>query len=271
MGKRVESPSSINTFKQCPRKYFYQYIEKLPTFPTIHTVRGNIVHSVLEDFYTVDVSSFTQEDYPVRFKVEIQKLLLRQWSASREELQRLHLTSDELRMYFEETMLMVLNWCDHFVRDLAKELPKHSSLSDAFQAITPLREKEFVSERHSLRGFVDAIHFVGDEVHILDYKTSSSTDIKESMRLQLALYCLLYKEQHGVLPNKVGIFFLRDTVRMMKVDPFAMEQAEREIAELHHHTSSTDKKADYHKNITALCKWKTGQCDFYDICKPYSG
>ena len=59
MAKRVESPSSINTFLQCNRKYYYQYIEKLPTKPSIHTVRGNIAHSTLENFYALDVSSFT--------------------------------------------------------------------------------------------------------------------------------------------------------------------------------------------------------------------
>ena len=31
MPKRVQSPSSISTYKQCPRKYFYQYVLKLPT------------------------------------------------------------------------------------------------------------------------------------------------------------------------------------------------------------------------------------------------
>jgi ATP-dependent helicase/DNAse subunit B len=53
MPKRVQSPSSINTYNQCPRKYYYQYILKLPTRPSIHLVRGNIAHSVLEDFFSI--------------------------------------------------------------------------------------------------------------------------------------------------------------------------------------------------------------------------
>ena len=31
----------------------------------------------------------------------------------------------------------------------------------------------------------------------------------------------------------------------------------------------TEKKDDYQKNITPLCKWSTGQCDFYTVCKPF--
>ena len=68
MAKRVESPSSINTFKQCKRKYYYQYIEKLPTLPNIHQVRGNIAHSVLEDFFDTEISEFTTENYKLKFK-----------------------------------------------------------------------------------------------------------------------------------------------------------------------------------------------------------
>ena len=61
MAKRLESPSSINTFKQCKRRYYYRYIEKLPTISNIHQVRGNIAHATLEHFFDIDVSSFTPE------------------------------------------------------------------------------------------------------------------------------------------------------------------------------------------------------------------
>ena len=49
--KKVQSPSSIKTYKQCPRKYYYSYILGLEQPPNVHTVRGNIAHSVLEHFF----------------------------------------------------------------------------------------------------------------------------------------------------------------------------------------------------------------------------
>ncbi|MEK6900704.1 MAG: PD-(D/E)XK nuclease family protein, partial [Nanoarchaeota archaeon] len=87
MGKRVESPSSINTFKQCQRKYYYQYIEKLPTFPSIHTVRGSIAHSCLEHIYDLDASMLTEQNYKQKFREAIQKLLVYHWNASKEEVE----------------------------------------------------------------------------------------------------------------------------------------------------------------------------------------
>ena len=49
----MQSPSSINTYKQCPRKHFYQYILNLPTKPSIYLIRGSIVHEVLEKFFDI--------------------------------------------------------------------------------------------------------------------------------------------------------------------------------------------------------------------------
>jgi RecB family exonuclease len=271
MAKRVESPSSINTFKQCKRKYYYNYLAKLPTKPSIHTVRGNIAHSTLEDFYDVDVSSFSHEHHHQQFKVALQRLLLKQWGAYKEELSSLSLPKEKLQFYFEETLFMILNWCKHFLEELEQELPKHNnSILETFKAITPTREKEYRSETYSVRGFVDAIRFVGDDVYIIDYKTNSKPEIKDSIKLQLAIYCLLYEEEHGHLPKKVGVFFLREKLQMLDVDVSMVERAKREIAQIHAHTSSTENEKDYTQTVTGLCKWRTGQCDFYDTCRPHN-
>ena len=109
MAKRIESPSSINTFKQCPRKYYYQYVEKLPTLPNIHQIRGNIAHSCLEQFYNLDVSMYTLENYQLNFRKAIQKLLIHQWTVYKSRLESLRLSPDQISFYFEETMLMMMN------------------------------------------------------------------------------------------------------------------------------------------------------------------
>ena len=45
------SPSAINSYYKCPREYYYTYIGKLKTKPSIHLVKGSIVHKTLEDFF----------------------------------------------------------------------------------------------------------------------------------------------------------------------------------------------------------------------------
>lgn len=270
MAKRIESPSSINTFKQCQRKYYYQYIEKLPTFPSIHTVRGNIAHSCLEHFYDIDTSSFTTENYKQKCREAIHKLLIYHWRAQKRELEKLGLVPDQICFYFEETLLMLLNWSNQFFENLEETRhQKEISLQEAFAYLTPVREMQYVSDNYSVRGFIDAIQHLEDEVHIIDYKTNSSLEVKDSIRLQLAIYSLLYFEKHGKMPSKAGIFFLRHKLKLVPVDEELLKLAKTEIELIHAHTSATEKKEDYPKSIGPLCKWNGGQCDFYEVCKPH--
>ncbi len=270
MAKRVESPSSINTFKQCPRKYYYQYIAKLPVLPNVHQVRGNIAHSTLENFYNLDLSGLNDENYGLKFREMIQKLFLFYWNAYQPKLKELKLNRDQEQFYFEETMLMLMNWVNQFVEEIKPLIgPKGLSVPEAFQILTPIREQEFSSDRYSVRGFIDAIHHVEDEVRIIDYKTNSSFEMKDGIKLQLAIYSLLYFEKHGKIPSKVGIFFLRHKIKWMKVDQELLDLAKREIELIHAHTSITDRIEDYPKCPGNLCKWSTGKCDFYEVCKPF--
>ncbi len=270
MAKRIESPSSINTFKQCTRKYYYQYIVKYPTVPNIHQVRGNIVHSTLENFYNIDTTNITEENYNLKFKEIVQKLFLNYWNEYKPKLQSLHLNKDQEQFYFEETMLMLLNWTNHFLEDFKTLLnQKKISPQEAFFILTPIREQEFTSDKYAVHGFIDAIHHIDDEVHIIDYKTNASFDVKDSIKLQLGIYSLLYYETYGKMPSKVGIFFLRHKLKTFKVDQTLLDLAQREIEMIHNHTSKTAEIEHYPKVITPLCKWSTGQCDFYNVCKPH--
>ncbi len=272
MAKRIESPSSINTFKQCQRKYYYQYIAKLPTLPNIHQVRGNIAHSTLESFYEFDASMVTTDNCAQRIHARIQELFVRHWQRYTQELDKLHLNNDQQMFYFEETMLMLMNWANQFIQDLqAQAAVKNISFPEAFQQLTPIREQRFHSDHYSVQGFIDAIHQVEDQIQIIDYKTNASFEFKDAIKLQLAIYSLLYFEKHGIKPSKVGIFFLRHKLKLMDVDEELLDLARREIELVHAHTSRHEGLEQYPRCTGPLCKWSTGQCDFFEVCKPFEG
>ena len=79
-----------------------------------------------------------------------------------------------------------------------------------------------------------------------------------------------YYEKHGKMPSKVGIFFLRHKLKMINVDEDLLKLARRELELIHGHTGLTSEMIDYPRTITGLCKWSTGQCDFYNTCKPHN-
>ena len=76
---RIQSPSSILTHKQCPRKYFYKYVMKLPTVTSIHAVRGKIIHEVLEEFFDLNVEPINNEHYEFELKVILQNMFKNKW------------------------------------------------------------------------------------------------------------------------------------------------------------------------------------------------
>lgn len=263
--RRIESPSSINTYKQCPRKYFYQYVMSYPTSYNVHTVLGGVCHSVLDRFFEQDIKSCTELDFDVAFRGRVQELLLQEWHEAKPKLAKIGVTNEQGRYYFEEAALMLLNWVDKFV---AKIRDHPGGLHDAFETLTPVREKEYKSPSLSVRGFIDAIEKIGGQVRLMDYKTSKRFEINTEYKLQLSIYALMYGEEHGKIPSQVGIYFLKDPYQfeyILSVNQEMIDHARLEI-EMMHLNSQSSNVVDYPKKVSGLCKWSTGQCDFYGRC-----
>ncbi len=264
MKKKVQSPSSIKTYNQCPRKYYYTYILQIETPPNIHQVRGNIAHSVLEHFFDIDTKSISLENYEAHLKLIIQQLLLKEWQNVKLKLETLELTHDKQIFYFEETLTMLFNWLELFCAKLSKQ---QGTFPERFAKLTPIREQLFVSEKYNAKGIIDAIESQGDgTIRLMDYKTSSTENLNEHL-LQLAIYCLLYSDKYGTMPKQAGVYFLKGNETTVDVDEKLLEMAKKEIEHVHKATQTEDVN-QYPKNPGPLCKWSSGHCAFYDICRP---
>ncbi|MBW2964826.1 PD-(D/E)XK nuclease family protein [Candidatus Woesearchaeota archaeon] len=267
MAKRLQSPSSINTYKQCPRKYFYQYKLKYPTKENIHTVRGGIVHEALEKFYTADLSSISPDTYKQSLSSHLKNLFDKYWRAGSTRLHKLGLSDDQLTFYYTESVQMLANWISHLFNDIDKELAKNIAFPVAFRKLAPIAmEKEYRDSELMVRGFIDVIHQDDQDIILMDYKTSKSDEFKPEYMLQLGIYAVLYEKQHGKYPTKVGLWLLKHKPVTIKVTPELVKNALFEIEQIHFATDS-DTISDYPKKVSPLCKYSTGQCDFYDICQ----
>jgi len=266
--RRIESPSSINTYKQCPRKYFYQYIEELETSPSIHLIRGKIAHSVLEDFFKLDINKISK-NYDFEFKIILHDLLGQHWRAAKEELSTLGLTDSKVNFYLEETKQMIQFWLLDLLQNL-NCLVKENSLANAFDTLRPRTELYLCSKKHGVQGYIDAVHEIDGKIKLIDYKTSKRDHINDAYRLQLAIYALLYEEEYGKRPDEVGIHFLKFCEKSFCVDEKLTAHASSECSQMHKNTVSDDMH-DYPKNKTPLCKWHSGQCDFFNECNKNQG
>jgi len=253
---RTQSPSSINIYLQCPRRYYYQYILKLPTLPSIHLIRGSVVHKVLECFFT---DSFSEDDIQVKLLLSLKKL----WS--KENFTTINLTKEETEWYYNESQMMLINWSSQFINKLNNLVEKGLTKSEAFKVLTPIVEEHYKSESLNLQGYIDAIENDNGKIRLMDYKTSKRFHINKAYQLQLGIYALLYQEKHNKMPDEVGVYFLKDTEKVLSVTESLINNAKDTVKKIHEATDSKE-ICDYSKQKSPLCKWATGQCDFYNTC-----
>lgn len=260
--KRIQSPSSISVYKQCPRKYFYSYVLQLPSADNIHLVRGNIAHSALEHFFQININHIDEHNYEKHLKTAMQELLIFHWKNEKERLDKLKLSEDKIKYYFEDTLHMLTAWVDLFCKKIKAS---KKSFKEAFAYLTPIAEQHFVSQRYGIQGYIDAIEIQDGKTRIMDYKTSTKNELTDEYILQLSIYVLLYHEKYNKFPDEVGLYLLQHGEKTIKADEKLLALARKECVQMHKNTQS-DEIDDYPKQESPLCKWSTGQCDFYNIC-----
>lgn len=264
----MQSPSSINTYFQCPRKYYFIYKLKLKTKPSIHLVRGSVAHLALEKLYDV-LPEVIADNHTRNLQTVIVELLRKYWAEAEDDFAQLAMPQQQLDAYYEETKQMLLNYIALFTKKLDKYLTQGLSFPDAFRKLTPIREKEYLSWDFYVKGFIDAVENVDGTIRLMDYKTSKKAEISEQYKLQLAIYAMLYELEHQEKPREVGIYFLKynglQAEQVIPVDEELIKHAKFKIEQIHASTDS-DNIADFPQNKSPLCKWSSGQCDFYEYC-----
>ncbi|MEK6822331.1 MAG: PD-(D/E)XK nuclease family protein, partial [Nanoarchaeota archaeon] len=218
-------------------------------------------HSVLEDFFDLDVSGVTKDSCRPFLQEKIIGLLVKHWLEYKKEFDKVGVTPTEHAQFKEETVVMLLNWLNHFIN---RVFAYDGSFEDAFKRFVPVREEFYESSQFMVRGYIDAIERIDGKVHIVDYKTSKNAHISNEYKLQMAIYLLLYQEKHGGLPDKASFFFLKHHSVEVPIEPDLVEHARKEILEIHARTSFCETIEEYPMQPGPLCRY----CDFYELCYP---
>lgn len=157
------SYSRIDTYNQCPAKYFYSYISKEPRQFAPAAVLGNIVHEVFEN--TLENDSELDLDL---LKSEYNTTIPKYDPSNQIPTELLDAGTTILEEFYDT----------HYDEDFhiyAKEL--------GF---------EIIVGSYVIRGFIDRVDMYDDLIHIIDYKTGkwevSNKDIPTN--LQLGIYAL---------------------------------------------------------------------------------
>ena len=111
-------------------------------------------------------------------------------------------------------------------------------------------------------GYIDRTDKVGDNIEIMDYKTSNSMETEKKLvdNLQLGVYALAVKEKYKKFPHKVALWYLiHDKILALEFDKHNLEGTKQKILE----TTNKIEEGDFTaKPSNFACRF----CDFNKIC-----
>lgn len=235
------TPTQVNTFCGewgCPRKWFYRYKLKLKTKPSIHLLRGSMVHKVLEDFFKLDLDRSSEEYSTLR------RNLLdhfdRVWQDHKPALTKLNLPPEDLAFYYEDSRKMIINFL-------------HTHLRESIP-LKPRTETKLFSKKHQAYAILDRID-PGPRPVVVDYKTGKSREMTEDLRLQLAMQALVFREHLGHLNFLIGVHYLKfkDGLKLFRPTERAIKYALDKMDYVRARTQSDDIK-DYPCTCGGRCE-----------------
>ena len=248
--KRWQSPTSINSYLYCPRKFYLSKIAKLKQKPSIHLIRGNAVHSAIEKFYKHRINRCANMDY-TELRQIVGDLFRGEWENKKEDFKTLDLAIDEITFFYSDSQKMMINFLDDFIRDRGFEKPD------------PVIEKTLFSHKYLLLARLDKIEKHSLPHYIEDFKTSKSIEITPDIKRQMGICALLYEEVYKKKPV-LGVNFLkfRNGKRIVNISDDYIEQLKSLVLEVHSRTQSEDIR-DY----PCTCGWCNKNFDVDTLCQ----
>jgi putative RecB family exonuclease len=235
------SVSKVKTFKECPAKFRYTYIEKLPRKTWEHHLLGQFAHSSLENFHkfikTGDVRPHNE------IMTESFKLAAKKHNEA---------TVDQKK----EIWLMMKGYLDKTAKDAQNNvLPLVTDVEDSFYID--------INGVVLLNGFIDRVQTDADGIlHVADYKTTKNKSYLKDDTLQLQTYayvkCLQFPDLERVRTSYILLRHDFESIvkeytrkQIMKVEDRFLKFAE-------------DIKAEklWRPKTSRLCSY----CDFLEVC-----
>lgn len=231
------SPTKITTFRQCPRKYKYQYVDGLYEQyhkPWPHFTMGDHVHATL--------SEFLSQDNHDRSWPKMESILRRRWRTRREGFK-----TPEQEKEFGERALRYLRW--FYDNEDVRAQP--CMLEAKHQAV--------LTPDLTLVGKVDRVDRCEDgSFHIIDYKTGRTASGGD--HLQLMAYAVLLGKKFRAPISRVSYLFLNG-LGWQSVEPTDVQLREAE-GRLCAARDEIIAEQEFAPTPGPLCSW----CDFTEIC-----
>ncbi len=243
-GVRSTTPSALKTYVNCPRRYFYRYVQRRPESMKPHLFVGNVVHEALKTFFEMEPHRRSAKDLEERLR-----------DAWRRSPDRAAAFPPDMREAEAAAGKAALEDLRLFVRR-------------ADLRAVPFALEEFlmteVGDGVVVRGKIDRIDPSpkGDALVVIDYKTGRPPDTPPNLvdEFQLPLYCAMVEEGHARPVERVRLLYLKGHVTYdfspREVD---IARAKRRALRLF---EEIEADTEFRPKVSPLC----GHCDFLPDC-----
>jgi len=267
------SPSAIATYYNCPRKFFYIYIRKIPVKPTSAMVRGTITHKVLDHFFNyVNIADIKENDWQIlwkRFKKVLFSLLDTEWKQIGKDYANCYTTDKKKNEDFEETKRFLDFYAAKLSFSLSDKLMTLDKNSKWFEKelktfFYPKDRELRLTLENNISGVIDkTLSLFGKGIAIVDYKTSKCPlphFIPKSHLKQGKAYAYLWREKFDELPKHISFYYLRTGESVYyPITEGDVEEIKQDIKEIR---TKKPVPVEFPKNKTKLCDY----CDFKVFC-----
>jgi putative RecB family exonuclease len=239
------SPSSINTFLQCPLKFKFSKIDGLVEPPTEATLMGNFVHSVLEDLYALEPAERTLQ--------AAKQLMRKQWD---------EVYGEQVAEIVSPNKLNQFRWNSWFcVENLWKMEDPPSVHLDGIEF-----ELNNSLQGVQMKGFIDRFNFDEDgDIVVSDYKTGKvpRKEWENDKFFQLYIYAALLREAGVGEVKKLQLMYLKAAKMLEKtVEQNELESAIETVVNVRRSIEKACETESFDYNKSILCNW----CYFKPQC-----
>lgn len=233
------SASAVKTYEQCPRKYFYTYIEKAKKKQWDHFDLGNLCHETLELFHQIYINEGAK-------KGSLAKLMGHAFGRARMNKQYSSMSD----ILLAEAKELCAGYLDRVRQD---GMPNVKGVETSFNIK--------ISNDVRVRGFLDRLDIMKDgRFHIVDYKTTKNAKYLDEF--QLLVYGMWLLQQYPDIESFKGSYVLLRHKSKTKEYEFNREDVDRITKDLLNYASKIRSENTWTPVPTILCNW----CDFKEIC-----
>ena len=232
-------------FKQCPRRWKFRYVDRLPDPPGQEALAGTFAHSVLEDLLQKDKEQRTQES--------VREIATEAWPLmeKRSDFRNLKLDADAVRAFKWQSWNAIVGLWD-------LEDPQDVEVEE-----TELKVQVEIDGVPFL-GFIDRVERDGDDIVISDYKSGRPPPERFESRYleQVLLYAAAVAEMEYQMPARVRLMYLGSKIIEREVTPEKIDEVVEGLVETWDDILESLRQGDFPAKVGKLCGW----CVFAEHC-----